>query len=661
MLKSITSHVLVAAILLAGAAALSAARPLPPDEVKPETKPMTVKELIAVIKSDAPRKEKADACRELARVATPEAVPALAALLPNEELSHMARYALEPLPDPSVDAAFRDALGKLKGQPLVGVIGSIGVRRDAKAAGALTKFLGDSDPDVAQAAARALGKIGNSEAAKAVGDALAAVPAPNRVAFCEGLFRCAESLAAAGKRDEALAIYDRMRAMKEPHQVRAGGLRGAVLMRGKDGLPLLMEAIRGDDFVMVEAAARTAMEMPAADVVPPIAAELPKLTADKQVLFLMVLGKHRDASAMPAVLAAAKAGDKAVRIAAIRTTTMIGSPTAGPVLVQLMGDSETDVAKAAQTALAALPGAEVDTAIATMMNDQNPQKRALAIDLLGQRRTTSAMPSLLKAAEDSDEPVRTASIKVLSDMGGAAELPAMLGLLAKAKSPAEAQAVEGAISAICLRQTDRAACADKVLAALAPSQGQTKLSLLKVLAAVGGPKALDAVRKAAADPAADVKDAARRALCEWSTIDALPDVMELAKTSTDSKFKIIALRGYIRLASMADIPQEKRLASLKEAMSLATRKEEKRLVLAALGTIATADALALVAPSIDSADLKEEASVAAVAIAEKIVQSHPAEVADAMKQVVKATTNPKLAGKAKTLLGQAAPKKGGKK
>ena len=70
-------------------------------------------------------------------VATKEAVPTLAALLGDEKLSHMARYALEAIPDPSVDDALRDALGKLQGRPRLGVIGSLGVRRDAKAVDAL--------------------------------------------------------------------------------------------------------------------------------------------------------------------------------------------------------------------------------------------------------------------------------------------------------------------------------------------------------------------------------------------------------------------------------------------------------------------------------------------------------------------------------------------
>ncbi|HPC62787.1 MAG TPA: hypothetical protein PKX23_19155, partial [Verrucomicrobiota bacterium] len=57
--------------------------------------------LIATLQSDATQKEKADACRELARVGGREAVAPLAALLPDERLGHMARYALERIPDPA--------------------------------------------------------------------------------------------------------------------------------------------------------------------------------------------------------------------------------------------------------------------------------------------------------------------------------------------------------------------------------------------------------------------------------------------------------------------------------------------------------------------------------------------------------------------------------
>ena len=82
---------LTAALLLACAAHSPAADPQP-------TTSEQVQKLVAVLKSNATQKEKADACRELARIGTKDAVAPLAALLPDEKLSHMARYALEPIP-----------------------------------------------------------------------------------------------------------------------------------------------------------------------------------------------------------------------------------------------------------------------------------------------------------------------------------------------------------------------------------------------------------------------------------------------------------------------------------------------------------------------------------------------------------------------------------
>ncbi len=238
-----------------------------------------------------------------------KAVPTLAALLGDEKLSHMARYALEPIPDPSVDDALRDALGKLKGRPLVGVIGSLGVRRDAKAVAAMAKLLADPDADVAQAAARALGKIGTPEAAKALDAALAGASAANQVAFCEGLFRCAEALSAQGQAPSrrrsttACAACRRRRSRSARRPCAAPSSPGR-----KEGIPLMLEAIRGADYVLTAAAARTAMELPGPEVTAALAGELPKLPADKQILLVNTLGYRGDASAGPALLALASKG-----------------------------------------------------------------------------------------------------------------------------------------------------------------------------------------------------------------------------------------------------------------------------------------------------------------------------------------------------------------
>jgi HEAT repeat protein len=191
--------------------------------------------LIAVLNSSDSQKDKADACLELARVGSKAAVAPLAALLGDEKIAHMARYALEPIPDPAVDEALRDALNRLKGRPLIGVIGSIGVRRDAKAVGPLSGLLKDKDADVAQAAARALGSIGNPGAVEVLKGALAGDPAACQPAICEGLFRCAEALSARGQRGEAVAIYERLNQPNMPQPVRDGAARKARLLSQAEG------------------------------------------------------------------------------------------------------------------------------------------------------------------------------------------------------------------------------------------------------------------------------------------------------------------------------------------------------------------------------------------------------------------------------------------
>ena len=194
---------------------------------------------IAVLKSNASPEDKTNACLELSRIGTKEAVAPLAALLGDETMAHMARYALEPIPDAAVDAALRDALGRLQGRPLVGVIGSIGVRRDTQAVGPLGALLKNSDAAVAQAAARALGSVGTPEAAKelqtALGDPAAGNRADVQAAIAEGLFRCAESLSARDRRDDAVAIYQMLGGPKLPQPVRDAAVRKTRFLRQEEG------------------------------------------------------------------------------------------------------------------------------------------------------------------------------------------------------------------------------------------------------------------------------------------------------------------------------------------------------------------------------------------------------------------------------------------
>jgi len=181
--------------------------------------------LVAMVKdANSTVFQKAIACKKLAFVGGKEAVQPMAALLSHPQLACYARFGLEPNPDPSVDDALRAALPKLKGKLQVGVITTIGVRKDAKALDALTRLIDDSDAMVAGAAAASVGMIGGMQASRALQSALAKPQAPVFPVAARATLLCAESLIASN-RPRAMELYGLMSATTMPEPVRRAALR----------------------------------------------------------------------------------------------------------------------------------------------------------------------------------------------------------------------------------------------------------------------------------------------------------------------------------------------------------------------------------------------------------------------------------------------------
>ena len=190
--------------------------------------------LLAVLQSNAPRDAKDYVCRELRTMGTAASVPALEALLADAELSHMARYALERIPEPQAGQALHGQLPKLSGNLKIGVIASLGARdqaaSDAKSVSLLRPLLQDRDEAVARAAAVALGRIASAEADKALASAK---PRPALAAvFADASLSCAEKLLAAGHAREAKATYQRLLKNNPPELIRRAAERGLKACQG---------------------------------------------------------------------------------------------------------------------------------------------------------------------------------------------------------------------------------------------------------------------------------------------------------------------------------------------------------------------------------------------------------------------------------------------
>jgi len=572
--------------------------------------------LIGVLQSDAPAADKAIACKRLAIYGSGDAVPALAPLLADEQLASWARIALEAIPDPAADAALREAMGKLQGRLLIGAINSIGVRRDARAVDGLAQRLKDADAEVASAAAAALGRIGNA-AAKTLEQALTAAPAAVRPAVAEGCILCAEGLLTEGKTAEAAGLYDKVRQADVPKQRMLEATRGAILARGSAGIPLLVEQLHSADRALFAMGLTTARELSGPDVAKALVAELGRATPDRQALLILALADRGDTEALPAMLQAAQSGPNQVRIAAIGMLKQLGDASCVPILLEIAVAAEEDVAQAAVAALEELPGEGVNADLAKRLAQADGKLRQLLIQLVGLRRI-EAVAALLKAADDADAQIRSAALTALGETVGLGDLSV---LIARAVAPQHAEdtpAAQQALRAACIRMPDREACAGKLAAAMSQAPLSAQITILEILSAMGGARALQTVGAAAKDANPELQDAASRLLGEWMTVDAGPVLLDLAKTVADAKYETRALRGYIRLARQFVMPDEQRVEMCRNALQTAKRDAEKKLVLEVLERYPSIDGLRLAVETAKVPSLKNEAAATALVIAQKV-------------------------------------------
>lgn len=632
-------------------------------------------QLLAILQNaDAPLFDKAKACQALAVVGTKDAIPVLAGLLSHPELAHYARFGLEPMPNPAVDDVLRDAAGKLQGKLLAGVFCSIGTRRDAKAVDLLAAKLGDADPIVAEAAAKALGRIATPEAIVALQKTLTGSK-ELRPVVAGACLTAADILLKQGDKAGSAALYDTLQKADIAKYLQLAAIEGAIRARGADGLPKLAELLRSDDPQLFRAALHAAQQIRGAEVAKLVIDELKLPEAVKapenlpgigeaqyprQTLLVYVLGDLGDKVALPTVLKAAQSQAWDIRHAAIQVLGTLGDASSVPVLLAIAVDEGTGLASTAQQSLVALDADGVNAALMAQLAESQGKNRAVVLDLLGQRNVTAALPALIQAADDADQSVREAAVLALGRTVGPDQLSVLITRLISPKTAEAAAVAKQALSTACVRMPDRDAAAATFLAAMPQASVEGKVALLELLGVVGGPKALDGVVQAARNDNDDLKDAATRVLGEWMSADVAPALLDLAKTESVNKYKIRALRGYIRCARQLDMEPKQRLEMSQQAIEAAQRADEKRLAIDVLSRVPSGAALKQALPYLQDPSLKEAASDAAIKIADKIVQHTPRQVADAMKQVIAATGNTDLSNRAKALLNQAERKLGGK-
>lgn len=551
---------------------------------------------IAFLKSNATLAGKDFVCRQLNSMGSEASVPVLSAMLLKADTADMARYALEGIPGPAVDRALRAALAKTTGRTRIGVVNTLGVRRDAAAGPLLRPLASSADKATARAAWFALAAIADAGAIKVL-DGVVAKDSSAAPAY----LKAAGVLAARGNTAAALPIYKKLY-NSGPAGVRAAALHG--LAKAGAAPDLLAQALSDAD---------ARVQAIAIDHLTPaqLVAEFPKLNETGQVRALGTLAYKGDSSAQPVFLTALKTSSKPLRLAALSGIGSVGDASAIPALAEIAAGGDEAEQTAARAALGRLPGKEVDQAIVQAIPKAGEKMKLELIRAAGERGTASAAPVLLEMARTGTNDVRRESLRALRDTASPSDIPALLALVVKPVQTADRAEAARTLGGV-LRRSDPARIEDVVAAYTPASDVEARAALLQVMRQSGNPKALAVLRGALKEEDAELKRAAILALGEWPDPTPIPDLMEIARTAANPAHQVLALRGALQLIRLpaAGRPPAETVKLLASAMRLAKQADEKRTVLGLLPRFPGKEALELATAYVNDSEVEAEAKAA---------------------------------------------------
>jgi hypothetical protein len=310
----------------------------------------------------------------------------------------------------------------------------------------------------------------------------------------------------------------------------------------------------------------------------------------------------------------------AVRTEALRALGKVGDGSCVDLLTRRSALSSGPEQAEARESLWRVRGEDVDAAVLNgLERNVDEAVRNEFIRAAGERRIDRSKKLLLDLARSAAPTVRVQAVRALKRLAGPEDLRPLLLLVLDGGDESEMDELQSAAAAVARMISRPGGGADAVGSLLSSeTDSKKKASLLRVLGKIGEDRSFRLVRPALADPDPVVADAAVRAIAEWPTITARDDALRIAGQSPNLVHRVLALQAFVRMIGLEPYRSpDGAVASLKQALGLASRPEEKRLVLGALPAFACPAALEL-AESLLGSEVQEEARAAVDQIKEQL-------------------------------------------
>ncbi len=559
-----------------------------------EELPAIEKDLLDIFRSSGTTLEgKQYACRMLRYCASETCVPVLAPQLTNPKLSSFVRLVFQGLETPAADHALIKALPKANPAIKIGILSTLGQRGSEKSVKPIKPYLKNHNPEIQRAAITALGNIGGKNATKAL------VKAKVNPALSNDWKRA--QLKCAGTLDAKTATRAYQQFLKEEHDstIRSEALYGWVTLDPAGSANEVIALLTSKNSRLQKAAIGLLPALPTSK----LTENLAEMEPENQILVIRTLTSRKATETENTMLQLAASENQSVRDAALLALGTLGQTASTKLLLSMMTTNDS-----AFNALCALNAEGTDAAIIQALENASSEASTIKlIECLSQRQTHAALPAIVNVANGPWNRQSKIAIDTVAALVRTEDFPLFAQLMLSATETKKLQALEKSAAATALRQTEIDPCALPLVNAFENAKPESQAAILSSLGRMGGSVARKLLTQSVDHSDPRIKDAAIRGLCNWPNIEVADQLLEQAKTAPIEKQRILALRGYIRLAGTVR-EFNKAFDMCKKAAAVTKRPDEIKGIIGCAKRFKKQEVLDFLAPYLDNTDVFPEAA-----------------------------------------------------
>ncbi len=521
--------------------------------------------------------------KPLSWIAGSESVKALAPFLTDPEKTDAARYVLERIPGEEASRALIEALDKAPAAVIPGIISSLGHRRVEGAVPEFEKILSKRPAaGVVSSILEALGNTGEKKAVEILLGYLKTDDENLRLKAADGLLRIASREVDQKNYSQAAAISGRLLEARSLPEGRMAAWKIRIMAAGEKQNQELAAALKSRDESARIAALSLFPELVKRDEIGSFLPLLAGWPENLQVQAAAILAHYPLPEAREYLRnLAEKSVSPEVRAEAFLSLGKTGDSSTAEFLARKAASARGKEKAAARESLAVLEGRAVDKKILELLAQQPEQalRNELLLAACERNIVESRRYFLLEAANPAaDVSLVSRGLKAFGDISLAEELLPVAFRVEDENFREELAGIMAEWARQSARPEARAAYFRNLLGREPEAKNQALL--VSIIGKIGERNSLPLLRQYLENRNQELREAALRAIADWTEAEARDDLLRIAKTSTGLKEKVLAIRGLVRLtaAERYRLPQAV-VETLREIYAFSPRAEEKKLVL----------------------------------------------------------------------------------